>query len=110
MARPNNAQPALTPTSFHILLAIAERPLHGYGIMQALAEVGLPVGPGTVYGALSRMVQTGWVEEAEVERARGPSGTRQRYALTLTGLDILRADAHRVVKAADLVRAQGLWP
>ena len=97
--------PALTPTSFHILLALADESLHGYGIMQSLAEAGLPVGPGTVYGALSRMEQNGWVEEAEVERARGPSGQRQRYALTPAGLEVLRADATRVTKAADLIRA-----
>ena len=76
--------------------------------MLRLDETGMPVGPGTVYGALARMQRTGWVEEAQVERARGPSGKRQRYALTPAGLDILRVDAHRVVKAADLVRAHAL--
>jgi DNA-binding PadR family transcriptional regulator len=90
------------------MLALADGPLHGYGIMQRLEEVGMPVGPGTVYGALARMQQSGWVEEAQVERARGPSGRRQRYALTSPGLDVLRADAHRVLKAADLVRAHAL--
>ncbi len=98
----------LTPISFHILLALADGPLHGYGIMLQLAEAGLQVGPGTVYGALSRMEQSGWVEEFRVERARGPSGQRQRYALTPQGLDVLRADARRVVRAADLVRAHAL--
>ena len=101
-------QPVLTPTSFHILLALADGPLHGYGIMLQLAEAGLRVGPGTVYGALSRMEQSGWVEESQVERARGPSGRRQRYALTPEGLDVLRADARRVVRDADLVRAHAL--
>lgn len=101
-------QAPLTPTSFHILLALADEPLHGYGVMQRLASVGLRVGPGTVYGALSRMQQSGWVREAEVEPARGPSGRRQRYALTPAGLDVLRADARRVVQAADLVRSHAL--
>jgi DNA-binding PadR family transcriptional regulator len=102
--RPN----ALTPTSFHILLALADGPLHGYGIMQRLEEEGLPVGPGTVYGALARMEHSGWVKEASAERARGPTGQRQRYALTRSGLDVLRADAHRVVRAADLIRAHAI--
>ncbi len=101
-------QPTLTPTSFHILLALADGPLHGYGIMLRLGEAGLRVGPGTVYGALSRMQQNGWVEEARVERARGPSGQRQRYALTPAGLDVLRTDARRVVETADRVRAHAL--
>ncbi len=108
MPGPSKKPPALTPTSFHILLALADGPLHGYGIMQRLGEADLRVGPGTVYGALSRMEQSGWVVEAQVERARGPTGQRQRYALTPVGLDVLRADARRVVRAADLVRAHAL--
>jgi len=98
----------LTPTTFHILLALAEDPLHGYGIMRRLAEVGLRVGPGTVYGALSRLLQTGWVEEARVERSRGPGGQRQRYALTPTGREALRLEAERVIRTADLVRAHSI--
>ena len=108
MPRSSKRRPALTPASFHIMLALADGPLHGYGIMQRLEEAGLPVGPGTVYGALARMERSGWVVEAQVERARGPSGQRQRYALTSAGLDVLRADSKRVVKAADLVRAHAL--
>jgi len=108
MTAPPKPVPALTPTSFHILLALAEGPLHGYGIMQCLHEAGLRVGPGTVYGALSRMQQSGWVEEASAERARGPSGHRQRYALTSLGLDVFRADARRLVRVADQVRAHAL--
>lgn len=95
---------ALTPTSFHILLALADGSLHGYGIMGRLAEAGIAVGAGTVYGALSRMQESGWVEEGESERSRGPRGRRQRFALTAVGLAVLRADAARVVRAADLIR------
>src|SRR4051812_32785042 len=39
----------LTPAVFHILLALAEGPLHGYAIMQAVeatAGVNPPMGPG----------------------------------------------------------------
>ena len=94
--------------SFHVLLALADGPLHGYGIMLKLDAAGLSVGPGTIYGALSRMQQSGWVAESGSEPARGPSGQRQRYALTKTGLAVLRADARRVVRDADLVRAHAL--
>ena len=31
-------QEPLTPTVFHILLALADGPLHGYAVMQAVAE------------------------------------------------------------------------
>ena len=63
----------LTPVVFHVLLALSREPLHGYGVMKRVEEdSGMAMGPGTVYGALSRMEQSGWVEEAEAERARGP--------------------------------------
>jgi DNA-binding PadR family transcriptional regulator len=94
----------LTPISFHILLSLADGPLHGYGIMQRLRGAGVHVGPGTIYGALYRMQESGWIKEAQAERARGPSGQRQRYALTPAGQDALRADARRVIRAADLIR------
>jgi hypothetical protein len=43
--------PPLTPAVFHILLALVDGPLHGYAIMQAVAQSAgpsFPAGPGTV--------------------------------------------------------------
>src|SRR5688572_12993106 len=45
----------LTPAVFHILLALADGPLHGYGIMQAVEASAAnepSMGPGTIYGSL----------------------------------------------------------
>ena len=56
----------LTPAQFHVLLALAEGPRHGYAIMRAAQETagpGVPMGPGTVYGTLERLGEAGWVEE-----------------------------------------------
>jgi DNA-binding PadR family transcriptional regulator len=94
----------LSPSAFHILLALAENPLHGYAVMQTVSEAGVKVGPGTIYGALHRMQQAGWVEQTGSEKARGPLGQRQRYGLTPAGRAVLRKEARRVVHAADLVR------
>lgn len=52
----------LTPTVFHILLALAGEERHGYGIMQDLArqtDGALQLGPGTLYGCLKTNVG-GW--------------------------------------------------
>ena len=57
-------QVPLTPAVFHILLALADGPLHGYGIMQAVetSASGEPaMGPGTIYGSLQRMEEAGLV-------------------------------------------------
>ena len=58
-----------TPAVFQILLALAEGERHGYAIMQAVAaetEHLLSMGPGTLYGALKRMLDAGLVEECGV--------------------------------------------
>lgn len=101
-------RPPQSETTFHILLALAEEPLHGYGIMVKAAEMGVKIGPGTIYGALHRMVQAGWVERAGSEKARGPTKKRHRYSLTLAGRDLLRMEARRITRAADLVRASAI--
>ena len=98
----------LTHTSFHILLSLAEGPLHGYAVMQQLADVGLRVGPGTIYGALHRMEESGWVECGAAEKSRGPLGQRQRYNLTAVGRRILQEEAKRVVHAAEIVRRRAV--
>ena len=76
--------------------------------MQHLADGGLKVGPGTIYGALHRMQQAGWVARAGAEKARGPLKQRQRYGLTPDGRNVLRDEARRVVRAADMVRAHAV--
>lgn len=103
------SSPPLTPTTFHILLALGEEPQHGYAVMQAVSAVGVPVGPGTVYGALHRMQEAGWVKTSGAEKARGALGKRQRYALTVAGRRILHAEARRILDTADLVRAHPVF-
>ncbi len=63
----------LTPAVFHILLALADGALHGYAIMQAVetSAGGEPrMGPGTIYGSLQRMEETGLVRELPVAHRR----------------------------------------
>ena len=55
----------LTPLAFHVLLALADGDRHGYGIMQDARERGEAVPDvGTLYRALARMVDQGWIEAA----------------------------------------------
>ena len=63
---PTLGQVPLTPAVFHVLLALADGPLHGYAIMQAVeASAGreLRMGPGTIYGSIQRMEEAGLVRE-----------------------------------------------
>jgi DNA-binding PadR family transcriptional regulator len=103
------AQPPLTPAVFHILLALADGPLHGYAIMQAVEESAGPsihMGPGTIYGSLQRMEDAGLVKELP---ARGDE-RRRVFTLQPAGRKALALEAERLARLMTLMRAKRLVP
>ncbi|MEU8234588.1 PadR family transcriptional regulator [Actinoplanes sp. NPDC048967] len=65
--------------TFLILTALAARPLHGYGIVQAVSALSdgeVTLRPGTLYGALDRLDQQGLVA---VDREEPVDGRLRRY-------------------------------
>ncbi len=102
----------LTPAVFHILLALADGAVHGYGIMQSVKETaGLEMGPGTIYGSIQRMEDSGLVREATAPKGAKDSDSRRRYyALTGEGRMALEAESARVARLAELVRDKKLLP
>ena len=97
----------LTPAVFHILLALADGPLHGYGIMQAVeaTAAGEPaMGPGTIYGSLQRMEEAGLVKEL----AARADDRRRVFALLPAGRRALVQEAERLARLAALARAKRL--
>ncbi len=101
----------LTPAVFHILLALAEGPRHGYSVMQEVeARTGgiVRMGPGTLYGSLKRMTADGLIQAAgETEDA----GERRRhYALTRLGKAVLQAVAERLETLVAAARARRVLP
>jgi len=106
MIRRHPPTPApLTPAVFHILLALADGPLHGYAIMQAVeTSAGEEMGPGTIYGSLQRMESDGLVKEMPAR-----SDDRRRvFALQPAGRRALLAESRRLARLASLVRARRL--
>jgi DNA-binding PadR family transcriptional regulator len=68
-----------------ILSSLAEGPKHGYAIMTDVQEFsGTKLEPGTLYGALTRLEQRGWIEPLPPEERRRP------YRLTGAGATVLR--------------------
>lgn len=101
--------PPLTPAVFHILLALADGPLHGYAIMQAVelsAGSAVRMGPGTIYGSLQRMEAAGLVKEV----SGGADDRRRMFALQPAGRRALMSEAERLSRLAALVRAKHLLP
>lgn len=101
----------LTPAVFHILLALAEGPLHGYAIMQQASRFGSspkPMGPGTLYGTIKRMRAEGLLEAATAPPAEsGPEG-RRYYRLTPFGRRVVEAETERLESLVDLARSRKL--
>lgn len=97
----------LTPAVFHILLALAEGPLHGYAIMQLVEESsGIAMGPGTIYGTLERLEASGLVKELPAVR----SDRRRTFVLQAAGRTALKDEARRLSRLAALLRAKRLVP
>jgi DNA-binding PadR family transcriptional regulator len=95
----------LTPAVVYILIALADSDRHGYAIMQevsARSGGSVRLGPGTLYGAISRMLKDGLIEEAEERPDPELDDSRRRYyRLTDRGRRALAAEVKRL---GDLVR------
>src|SRR5436309_3158478 len=96
----------LTPAVFHILLTLADGEAHGYAMMQEVTRRSggsVRLGPGTLYGAVSRLLEDGIIEESEERPDPEMDDTRRRYyRLTKLGGRVLAAETERL---ADLVKA-----
>lgn len=98
---------SLSQSEFYILLSLAIKSRHGYDIMkQVELDSGTKVilGPGTLYGAIKRMLQSGLIEEAAGDHAR-----RKYYAITDKGRKSLTAELQRYNDAVELAKRQELF-
>ena len=80
-----------------VLASLANGPKHGHAMIDDIARLsGARLGPGTLYGAIARLVEAGWIEPLP------PEDRRQPYQITANGLEILRVrltTLHRFSKA-----------
>jgi DNA-binding PadR family transcriptional regulator len=101
----------LKQSIYRVLLAMPDgESLHGYAIMQAVAEMTQgreSILPGTLYAALARMVDDGLVETQEAPDG-DPSGgpARRYYRRTAFGRAVARAESERLRALLDIAVAQ----
>src|ERR1044071_6590939 len=104
----------LRPSVFHILLALSDGDLHGYGIMQEVAEhtAGqIKLGPGTLYGAIKRLLADRLIVEADERPDPDLDDERRRYyRLTDFGQKVLKAEAQRISKLVSVAQQKRLLP
>ena len=75
-----------------ILLSLAEQPRHGYALLkdvERLSEGRVRLSTGTMYGALRRLLEDGWIDRA---RTTDVSRDKQLYRLTPDGLAELKGE------------------
>lgn len=80
-----------------VLTSLASGPKHGHAMIEDIAGMcGTRLGPGTLYGAIARLEQQGWIEPLPPEERRQP------YRITSEGIRVLRAKLttlHQFTKA-----------
>lgn len=109
-----DAHPPLKHSVYQILLALGADELHGYGIMQTLAEKTRgreSILPGTLYASLARMVDEGLVEERDAPEGVTSGGPQRRYyRRTELGLAVARAESERLRALLDIAAEQDIVP
>lgn len=104
----------LRPSVFHILLALSDGDLHGYGIMQEVSEhTGgqIRLGPGTLYGAIKRLLGSRLIVETDERPDPELDDERRRYyRLSDLGQQVLKAEARRISKMVSVAQNKRLIP
>ncbi|MGD2157611.1 MAG: PadR family transcriptional regulator [Anaerolineales bacterium] len=108
---PENFLP-LTPAVFHILLALSDSEKHGYAIMRVVEETTggrMILGPGTLYGAVKRLLKRGLIVESDIRPDPVIDDSRRRYyRLTDLGREVLTAESERLAELVKHARRKDL--
>lgn len=84
-----------------ILTSLAEGPKHGHALIKDIASFsGVTLGPGTLYGAITRLEEAGLIEPVGVEDRRRP------YRITTAGARVLAQAVEEMRRIADVGAAR----
>ena len=102
----HDAPKPLTEPVLLILASLATEPRHGYGLMkdiETLSNGRVRLSTGTLYGALARLLEDGWIERFEQDDR---SRDKQAYRLTSEGRRQLQAEVERLKQLARAASAR----
>lgn len=94
-------QTPLTESTYFILLSLSPKPKHGYAIMkdvQTLSEERIALSTGTLYGALKRLLDQGWIIRLDDADPKGNARDRKVYKLSQHGHRVLKDEIARLNK------------
>jgi DNA-binding PadR family transcriptional regulator len=98
---------SVSQSEFYILLSLAIQSRHGYEIMKQVEQDSggkVPLGPGTLYGSIKRLLQSALIEEVSGENPR-----RKYYRITSKGRQSLSAELERYNDAVELAKRKFLF-
>lgn len=85
----------ITESTYYILLAVL-KPNHGYGIIQKVQQLTnerVLLGPGTLYGAINKLLEKKWIMLYSEEKC---SRKKKEYIITDMGREILIDEINRL--------------
>ena len=84
-----------------ILASLAAGPRHGYAMVEDIAAFGGGrLGPGTLYGALARLEESGLIEPLDADDRRRP------YRITDAGMTVLAGEIDALERVVLTVRGR----
>jgi DNA-binding PadR family transcriptional regulator len=96
----------LTEPVLLILVSLASKPQHGYALMRDIGDLSqgrVEVTTGTLYGALRRLLEDGWIERFDQEDT---SREKQAYCLTAIGRRRLEMELDRMKQVTRIAAAR----
>jgi len=100
--------PLREPT-FFILLSLSPGPKHGYAILkevERLSDGRVKLSTGTLYGAIERLLDQGWICRVDDPIPNGTNRQRKAYDLTELGRKALNAEIARLRKLVSVAADQ----
>jgi DNA-binding PadR family transcriptional regulator len=93
---------------FQILLAVSDKQLHGYAIIQDVkrrTDGRVTLTASTLYSAIKRMLSEGLIEESEERPVVELDDERRRYyGISKAGMRVLRQEAEWLEQLTDMAR------
>jgi DNA-binding PadR family transcriptional regulator len=111
MAAHDRPERPIAPAVFHILIALADEPRHGYRIMQDVSSRTngrIKMSPGTLYGSIKQMLEDGLIEEVRGRRPAAGDERRRYYRITTAGREAARQEMARLTDLLTQARVTSL--
>jgi DNA-binding PadR family transcriptional regulator len=102
----------LTPRVLHVLLALSDGPLHGYGVIlavQSLTDGLIVLRTGTLYVLIRRLLTQKLIEASDDRPGPEDDDERRKYySLTELGRAVLQAESRRLATVIEAARSRKL--